>query len=93
LLDAGRAVLLGIRLYATWFQTGPGGAIGLPAEGAADLGGHAVLVVGHRTDGTFVVRNSWGVDWGDGGYGYLPAAYVDAHGVEAWSLALTTELE
>jgi len=89
-LDGGRAVLLGIRLFATWYKPRAGGEIGLPAPGAVDLGGHAVLVVGYRPDGTFVVRNSWGAGWGDDGYGYLPTSYVDTHGVEAWSLALAS---
>ena len=33
------------------------------------LGGHAMLLVGYDDgDGTFIVRNSWGADWGDRGY-------------------------
>lgn len=45
--------------------------------------GQAVLVVGYddarriRSDkGALLVRNSWGTAWGDGGYGWLPYAYV-----------------
>lgn len=41
-------------------------------------GGHAVCIVGYRTDGRFIVRNSWGKAWGDGGFGYLAPAYVTA---------------
>ncbi|UJR25846.1 hypothetical protein I4U23_007196 [Adineta vaga] len=38
---------------------------------------HAVLVVGYddRT-GHFIVRNSWGDDWGQNGYFYIPYQYV-----------------
>lgn len=41
-------------------------------------GGHAICVVGYRTDGRFIVRNSWGTSWGDGGFAYLKPAYITA---------------
>jgi hypothetical protein len=49
-------------------------------------GGHAVAIVGYRP-GRFIVRNSWGTDWGDGGFAYASAAYAqeaftEAYGVE-----------
>jgi hypothetical protein len=50
-------------------------------------GGHAVALVGYRPD-RFIVRNSWGTGWGDGGFGYASLAYAqeaftEAYGVEA----------
>ena len=44
------------------------------------LGYHAMLIVGYHgkpndPDGYFIVRNSWGKDWGDGGYGYMTYLY------------------
>jgi Papain family cysteine protease len=49
-------------------------------------GGHAVALVGYRSD-RFIVRNSWGTDWGDGGFayaslGYAQEAFTEAYGVE-----------
>ena len=49
-------------------------------------GGHAVAIVGYRT-GRFIVRNSWGTTWGDGGFayaslGYAQEAFTEAYGVE-----------
>jgi C1A family cysteine protease len=41
-------------------------------------GGHAVALVGYRTDGRFIVRNSWGTTWGDKGFGYVSPEYVQA---------------
>jgi C1A family cysteine protease len=41
------------------------------------LGGHAVLIVGYaNTKNLFIVRNSWGSNWGDKGYFYLPYNYI-----------------
>jgi C1A family cysteine protease len=41
------------------------------------LGGHAILLIGYD-DKTkvFKFQNSWGVGWGDKGYGYIPYDYV-----------------
>lgn len=35
------------------------------------LGGHAMTVVGYNSDG-FIIRNSWGSDWGNDGYTIFP---------------------
>jgi C1A family cysteine protease len=45
-------------------------------------GGQAVVAVGYsetqpgRDKHVLLVRSSWGTTWGDGGYGWLPCAYV-----------------
>jgi hypothetical protein len=49
-------------------------------------GGHAVAIVGYRP-GRFIVRNSWGLGWGDNGFAYASLAYAqeaftEAYGVE-----------
>lgn len=37
------------------------------------LGGHAVTLVGYNdTTQRFIARNSWGTEWADGGYFYMP---------------------
>ncbi|MBS1744636.1 MAG: hypothetical protein JST21_00555 [Bacteroidetes bacterium] len=37
-------------------------------------GGHAVTIVGYDNDG-FLIKNSWGDDWGDKGYGWVSFEY------------------
>jgi hypothetical protein len=42
-------------------------------------GGHAMLIVGYDNPArTFIVRNSWGENWGDHGYCYIPYDVIDA---------------
>eukprot|EP00913_Durusdinium_trenchii_P003200 g2959.t1 len=36
-----------------------------------------MLIVGYNDrQEVFIVRNSWGTSWGDGGYGYVPYSYI-----------------
>lgn len=53
------------------------GFVPMPKPGEENLGGHAVLLVGYDdSKKCFIVRNSWGANWGANGYFYLPYAYV-----------------
>lgn len=40
-------------------------------RGSSLQGGHAIAIVGWNEEG-FIIRNSWGTSWGDGGYTILP---------------------
>jgi C1A family cysteine protease len=49
----------------------------IPRRREKSRGGHAVLVVGYEEkDRHFIVRNSWGKDWGMNGYFTLPYDYL-----------------
>jgi C1A family cysteine protease len=51
--------------------------IPVPSQTDKAIGGHAVMCVGYdNAKGLFKIRNSWGADPGDGGYFYMPYAYV-----------------
>jgi C1A family cysteine protease len=53
------------------------GIIPMPTGKERLLGGHAVMAIGYN-DNTkkFIIRNSWGVGWGDKGYGYIDYEYL-----------------
>jgi C1A family cysteine protease len=66
------------------------GVVPLPGAGETALGGHAVLAVGYDdAEGRFLVRNSWGADWGQGGHFTLPYAYLTERGLSSdfWTIA------
>ncbi|PRS59929.1 C1 family peptidase [Bacillus pumilus] len=47
--------------------------------------GHAICIVGYDDDKqVFKFQNSWGDNWGDRGFGYLPYDYMDKYGKEAY---------
>ena len=50
-------------------------------------GGHAVALVGYTKD-RFIVRNSWGLTWGDKGYAYASNAYAVAAFTEAYGVTI-----
>jgi C1A family cysteine protease len=53
------------------------GTVPLPAPKEKLVGGHAVLAVGYdHAREQFIIRNSWGDDWGQRGYCTMPYTYV-----------------
>ena len=50
-------------------------------------GGHAVALVGYTPD-RFIVRNSWGTGWGDGGFAYASLAYAQDAFTEAYGISV-----
>jgi len=58
-------------------QVAKTGQLNLPGPGEKVVGGHAVLAIGYDdTTQRFIVRNSWGKDWGLNGYFTIPYAYL-----------------
>jgi C1A family cysteine protease len=94
-LAADLALMFGFSVYSSIPGPGDGkGEIPYPAPGDTLEGGHAILAVGYddnkkigKEKGALLIRNSWGVTWGDQGYGWLPYAYVE-NGLadDFWSL-------
>lgn len=78
-LAQGLPFVIGISVYSSFESqdVASTGIVPLPKNNEQLLGGHALLVVGYRdADLHFIVRNSWGSGFGDGGYVYLPYAYL-----------------
>lgn len=77
-VEAQRPVVLGLRLTPEFLSLAVRPYI-VPTTGRG-YGGHAVLAVGladHPLHGSLIlVRNSWGTQWGDGGCGWISAAYL-----------------
>ena len=90
-IRAGIPVMMGFTCYTSLNhdKTNESGEIPYPSINESVIGGHAVMVVGYddgndvinpldkkRKRGVLIIRNSWGKEWGDKGYGYIPYEYV-----------------
>ncbi|CAJ1330484.1 unnamed protein product [Effrenium voratum] len=51
------------------------GAMAMP-PGDRIRGSHALVAVGFEAKRTFLIRNSWGEEWGDRGYFHMPYGYI-----------------
>ncbi|MDE6562415.1 MAG: C1 family peptidase [Muribaculaceae bacterium] len=77
-LSEGYPVGISLKIYD---NLGKDGAFILHPEDAPDAkedGWHAMVLAGYSEEnGFYIVRNSWGSDFGDNGYCYIPSAYID----------------
>lgn len=72
-LMAGYPFVFGFTVYASFGTIGRDGIMPVPKPSERILGGHAVLAVGYDARRSrWIVRNSWGADWGADGYFYMP---------------------
>ena len=78
-LAAGNPIAFGFAVFSS-FETqevANTGIMPLPHLTEECLGGHAVLMVGYDIAAQhYIVRNSWGANWGAGGYFYMPFEYA-----------------
>ncbi|WP_396911351.1 C1 family peptidase [Mycolicibacterium sp.] len=86
-LVAGHPVILVVEVTAEFENAAADGSIDLPDIRSPEGDYHAVLVVGAVTHPQLgrrlLIRNSWGMYWGAGGYGWLPLDYLVANAVQA----------
>lgn len=72
-------VPIGIKVFDSFMKVTASGIVNMPNEETEKYrGGHCMLIVGWTRIGHknyWVVQNSWGTDWGDNGYCYMPMNY------------------
>jgi C1A family cysteine protease len=75
-LTNGYPVIMGFRVYNSFMSKNVARTGIMPYPNTKReklLGGHAVLLVGYdKRKKVFIARNSWGTNWGDKGYFYMP---------------------
>ena len=101
-LQEGYPVAVSLKIYNSFSSTTHGGSgsnitasgfVDYPTDdeiSSGDYGFHAMVIVGY-TDETkhFVVRNSWGSDFGDRGYCYIPYSYICNNDLDRMACIIT----
>jgi C1A family cysteine protease len=99
-LAAGIPSMFGFFGFDSFSNADIPGGIPYPCPGEQSRWGHAIVAVGYddnkkitntlcnkKTKGALLIRNSWGPDWGDNGYGWLPYDYIlSGYALDFWSL-------
>ncbi len=78
-LASGYPFVFGFSVYESFEsqQVAQTGQVNMPGPNEQEIGGHAVLAVGYDdAQQRFIVRNSWGTDWGMAGYFTMPYTYL-----------------
>lgn len=74
-----RPVIFGFSVFESFEsdEVAKTGIVSMPGPGERPIGGHAVVAVGHDDPSRmFLIRNSWGPDWGQNGYFQMPYDYL-----------------
>ena len=99
-IEAGIPSMFGFWGFSSFESSDVKGGIPYPGESEKAEWGHAIVAVGYDdekkikntttgkvTTGALLIRNSWGKEWGDKGYGWLPYDYViDKLAEDFWSI-------
>jgi C1A family cysteine protease len=94
-LSEGFPVGISLKIYDSFGENGP--FISRPDQDDISSGGegyHAMVLAGYsEADKCYIVRNSWSNRFGDNGYGYISAAYIDDPEYNSFACIITQTTE
>jgi hypothetical protein len=77
-------VVFGIPITPAFLEVSGTGVIPSPSVAAPKIGGHAMCALGYDERGVFG-PNTWGIDWGNGGWFHLSWKYVMDWSIDQWA--------
>ncbi len=88
-LAEGFPFVFGFTVYESFesLKVAQTGLVPMPKKSERVLGGHAVMAAGYdQKQKRFIVRNSWGLGWGQAGYFTMPYAYFETLADDFWTI-------
>lgn len=91
-INTNRPVVIGSHIYSGFLTVDSANpTIPMPAAGDYYEGGHAMVIVGYDiSDQRFLVKNSFGTNWGMAGYCWMPFDYAEQYVFERWCFDIGT---
>lgn len=85
-LNQGYPLLVGMEIFEDFLDlAAPNPVVSMPDEKSRSAGGHAVAVLGYDLGREqFLIKNSFGTEWGDQGYAWMPFEYVRYYVFDRW---------
>jgi len=95
-LASGYPFVFGFTVYDSFEspEVARSGVVAMPGPAEKVVGGHAVVGVGYdEASQRFLVRNSWGPEWGQKGHFTIPYAYLTENNLsdDFWTIRLIEE--
>lgn len=89
-LNDGIPMMFAIYVYESFLTLdSENSTISMPTAYEYNLGGHSVAALGYSIeDRKFLIKNSFGVNWGDNGYCWMPFDYFDNYVFDVWKFDL-----
>lgn len=86
ILAAKMPVVVSIELYPGFDTvTSNNDVISMPAPGESITAYHAVVLIGYDyTKKQYLLQNSYGTNWGNQGYAWIPFDYIEQYSIERW---------
>jgi C1A family cysteine protease len=92
-LRYGRPVVFGIDVFDRFMSLlSDNSIVSFPVSTEESVGGHAMCLVGYdlRTK-MFLAKNSFGTDWGDNGYCWIPFKYFETYSYDKWVFSIPNQ--
>lgn len=93
ILNDSRPVVIGMSVYPGFMEMNRyQSVVMLPRASDNSIGAHAVMVLGYDlAKQMFLAKNSFGKDWGDNGYFWIPFEYMRTQVFEKWCFDISSQ--